>query len=419
MRAAKIASPAHMQTAGARKHVLDSLALGCQAIDYHFKMAEMKRTRSRKKHPLRLHVQLPFEGSKVSLSGLSASDRVSDVKCRQEQDIGILQEMYHLSYLDTAPMEDESTLADNDVISGGTLQVRPWRMWADLLSAAWKGDIDECFGISMDLTGSTEWSRHCAWCALFIASHRGHFNLVAKLIEKTSIPMNAQSESGWTVLHAAARMGQWKALCILVDHGIDVRVLDANGQSAFDLARKHGHKKCEHSLNFCQWNLQKDKIVKERRYDYDAGRARQNASRQAHLYRDSTLTTWLSGPRGNLYMAQVPNTVSVHSVARHKREREERATLPEIKIAGEERPNSREKLDFDYGWFDSLRAQQLIPPTQHVLTYANPSSCHLRPRSLLNPRGFKTQLYFPPPAPPTTKRLLASYSARRKVGGAG
>ena len=379
-------------------------------------MADRKRTRSRKKQQLRLHIQLPFEAPKVSLDNLFTSNRVSAVKCRLEQDVGILQEMYHLSYLDTAPMEDDTTLADHDVINGGTLQVRPWRMWADLLSAAWKGDVDECFSISMDLTGSTEWSRHCAWCALYIASHRGHYTLVAKLIEKTSIPVNSQSESGWTVLHAAARMGQWKALCILLDHGADVRLLDSNGQSAFDLARKHGHKKCEHSLNFCQWNLQKDKIVKERRYDYDADRTRQNASRQAHLFRDSTLTTWLSGPRGNLYMTHIPNTVTVHQVSRHRKERKERETLPEIKVAGEERSSAQEKLEFDYGWFDSLRAQQLIPPTQHVLTYANPSSCHLRPRSLLNPEGFKTQLYFPPPAPPTARTLA---SARKKGGGAG
>ena len=362
------------------------------------------RRRSRTKPQLRLYVQLPFEWPRVTLHGLRASDRVSDVKRRLEQDLGLLQEMYHLSYLDMAPMEDSSTLSDHDIVSGGTLRVCAWRTWADLLSAAFLGDAQECFAISMDITGSSEWSRHCAWCALFIAAHRGHYGLVAKLIESSSIPINAQSESGWTPLHAAARMGHWKTLCILADHGADVRILDSNKHSAFDLARKHGHKKCEHSLNFCQWNLQKDKIVKERKNDYHAGRARQNASRQAHLYRDSTLTTWLSGPRGNLYMAQIPNKVTIHEVSRHERERREMDTLPQIKITGEERTSTQEKLDFDYVWFDSLRAQQLIPPTKDVLTYANPSSCSLRPKSLLNPGGFKTQLYFPPPAQPTIAR---------------
>ena len=353
---------------------------------------------------LQLHVQLPFESPRVTLDGLRVSDRVSDVKCRLEQDVGLLQEMYHLSYLDTAPMEDSSLLSDHDVVSGGTLQVRPWRMWADLLSAAFLGDTKGCFSISMDITGKSEWNRHCAWCALYISAHRGHYGLVAKLVERTSIPINAQSVSGWTALHAAARMGQWKALCILVDHGADVRILDCNEQSAFDLARKYGHKKCEHSLNFCQWNLQKDRIVKERKHDYSAGRARQVASRQAHLHKDSTVTMWLSGPRGKLYMAQIPNPVTVHEVSRHERKRKETGTLPEIKVTGEERTSAHEKLEFDYGWFDSVRAQQLIPPTKDVLTYANPSSCSLRPRSLLNPGGFKTQLYFPPPAPPTLVR---------------
>ena len=372
------------------------------------------RSRSRRKHQLRLYVQLPFEWPRVTVDDLRASDKVAKVKCRLEQDVGILQEMYHLSYLDTAPMEDGSSLSEHDVINGATLQLRPWRMWADLMSAAFFGDAEECFGLSMKLTGTCEWNRHCAWCALYIASHRGHYNLVAKLIEKTSIPMNAQSDSGWTALHAAARMGQWKVVCVLVDHGADVRVLDSSGQSAFDLARKHGHKRCEHSLNFCQWNLQKDKIVKERKFDYEAKKARQTASRQAHLFRDSAVTTWLGGARGNLYMAHVPNPVTVHEVSRDKLERKARETLPEIKHAGEERESAQEKLEFNYGWFDSLRAQQLIPPTKHVLTYSDPSSCYLRPRSLLNPEGYKTQLYFPPPAPPTGREL-----ARRKGGGAG
>lgn len=370
-------------------------------------MAEKPVSRGRlrrKPRDLRLFVQLPFDVPKCELGHLQTSDRVADVKCRLEQDVGVLQEMYHLSYLDAAPMEDYSTLCQHDVINGATLQVRPWRMWADLMSAAFFGDIEECFRLSMKLTDSSEWSRHCAWCALYMASHRGHYKLVAKLIEKASIPVNAQSESGWTALHAAARMGRWKALCVLVDSGADVRVLDSSRQSAFDLARKHGHKRCEHSLNFCQWNLQKDKIVKERKNDYDATMARQSASRQAHQFRDSTLTTWLGGARGNLYMAQVPNSVTVSQVMRHEQRRKERERLPEIKQAGEERLSIQEKLEFDYGWFDSLRAQQIIPCTKHVLTYSDPSSCQLRPRSLLNPQGYKTQLYFPPPAPPTTRR---------------
>ena len=375
-------------------------------------MAERRKPRSRslKRQSLRLFVQLPFEWPPIAVDRLSSSDTISALKRRLEHDVGLLQEMYHLSYLDAAPMDDHTSLAEHDVVSGGTLQVRPWRMWGDLLSAAYLGDEKECFDLSMDLRGTSEWNRHCAWCALYIAAHRGHYSLVTKLIEKTSVPINAQSPSGHTALHAAARMGQWKALCILVDHGADVRILDSNKQSAFDLARKHGHKKCEDSLNFCQWNLQKDKTVKERRFDYDADRARQNASRQAHMFRDSTMTTWLGGARGNLYMAHVPNPVTVHDVFKHRRERKERESLPQV---GDERTDTEEKLDFNYGWFDSLRAQQLIPPTKHVLTYADPSSCHLRPRSLLNPGGYKTQLYFPPPAPPTSRQL-----ARRKGGGA-
>ena len=371
-------------------------------------------TRSRVLKPkkrLQLFLEVPFEDApKLTVEGVSVKSKVSTLKTRLEQDAGLIPWTYHLSYLDTAPMEDHSTLIEHDIINGATLQVHLWRIWIDLLTAAYSGDVEECFLCSMSITGDSEWIKKCAWTTLYTAVHRGHHILVAELLKRTSLAINTQSSCGWTVLHAAARKGHWKVLCILLDNGSDVRITDNKGRTAFDLSRKHGHKKCENSLNFSQWNLQKDVIVKERKYDYDAAKARRAATRCTHQYKDSRLTGWLSGPRGHLYMAHTPNPVTVKVVAQHKEKEKVRkssqASSSETCSIEEERDPSK-KLEFNYGWFDSVRAQQLIPCTHDILTYTDPSSCQLRPRTVLNPGGYKTQLYVPPA------------TAKAKEGGAG
>ena len=340
-----------------------------------------------------------------SINNLSPLTTISSLKTLIEQDIGILREMYTLTYLDTCPLLDHTTLQQNFVVNGGTMALRPWRMWEDLLSRSYSGHLELC----MSVTCSSEWNKYCAWVALYIASHRGHHLLVATLLNETGAQINLKSSCGWTPLHAAARTGQWKVLCILLDKGADVRLKDNRTLTAFDLARKHGHKKCENSLNFCQWNLQKHYIVQERRKEYDPNNSRRTAERQSHLAHDSTLTTWLYGKQGQLYMTQLNNTVPVRKVKLYNKLQ---STIPKkgtssissfqtnstgklsIQNEADYQRNDCQgaKFDFDYGWFDKLRAQQLIPPTHDIITYADPSSYSLRPRSLLNSKGFTIPL---------------------------
>ena len=371
---------------------------------------------STKQGLLSLQVDILLESTTVTkkLVNISLKTKISSLKILIEQDLGILPEMYTLSYLDACPLLEKSSLQENFVVNGATLQLRPWRQWEDLLLYAYLGDHELCLQ-TMHIRGPTEWNKYCAWAALYIASHQGHYLLVANLLEKTGATINSKSPCGWTALHASARTGQWKVLCILLDKGADVRLRDANSLTAFDLARKHGHKKCENSLNFCQWNLQKHYIVQERNKEHDPTKARRTAARQSHLQMDSTLTPWLHGTQGQLYMAQLSNPVSIKEVATYKPAKEDKVQFPSIMktkddtfysslktktpsvpktpdIADEDTLDNDERFDFDYGWFDTLRAQQLIPSTNDILTYANPSSNSLRPRSLLNPEGYTTPI---------------------------
>ncbi|XP_064393433.1 uncharacterized protein LOC135340937 [Halichondria panicea] len=337
----------------------------------------------------KIYIQLPFGSARPCLQEISGQTKIKSLKNRLDKDFGLLPEMYHLSYLDAAPLEEDTCISRHDVITGATLTLTPWRIWEDLLKAAYLGNISDCFECSVNITGQSSWSKYCAWTALYIASHQGHHILVAKLLERTHLAINTTSPYGRTALHAAAKGGHWKTLCVLLDNGADVRIKDDDNKTAFDLSRKYSHKKCEHSLNFCQWNLQKHHIVRERELDYDAGNARRKAGREAHMYADSTHSPGLRGTQGQIYMYQTPNPVSVKHVQDF--EEKDKTSIQKPPVTLESESGDGGKLDFNYGWFDPLRAQQLIPSTHDVITYSDPSSCQLRPKSIVNPGGYTSR----------------------------
>ena len=355
---------------------------------------------------LRLKLELPFafrDSDKLVLKEVDIKTTVSDIKTRIEEEFGILPEMYFLSYLDSVPLEEPDRLWDYDVVHKATLRINVWRMWLELLKSVLLGNIKDSFACSQNIAGTSEWNKYCAWVVLFIASHWGHHHVVAELLKRTSLAINSQSPAGLTAMHAAARMGRWKALCMLIDNGADVRITSQGGDTAQDLAYQFGHKKCENSLRFCQWNLQKHSIVQKRKLDYDAEQQRQLYSRLQFI--DSSQVSSFHGSQGQVYIAHQPNPVSVASV---KKFQKQKASNPLAKKQLLEKieedlsrkdPDEHGKLHFNYGWFDDVRAQQLIPSTRDIMKYSDPSSCQLRPRSLLNPGGYTVQLYNPPPAP--------------------
>lgn len=352
----------------------------------------------------KLKLELPFEcpgTTELVLKNVEDRNKVSEIKYRVEKELGILSDMYYLSYLDSAPMEESSRLCQHDVVPGATLRVNVWRMWQELLKATLAGNIRDCFSCSQNISGDSEWSKYCAWAVLYVAAHRGQHNLVAELLKRTSVAVNFKSlMCGSTALHTTARMGRWKALCMLLNNGADVRISDNEGHTAHDLAQKYGHKKCGNSLSFCQWNLQKHRIVQERKLDYNAVHARDNFYRLAHQMVDSTMKIGFSGTQGQTYRAHIANPVTVHMVQRFEEEKTSNPSAKEklqVKIRDDLSCHNKDgRLDFNYGWFDELRAQQLIPSTHDIIKYSNPSSCQLRPRTLLNPGGFRTSLYTPP-----------------------
>jgi len=109
-----------------------------------------------------VHLELPFDSSSSMINGLYSHSKVSLLRTRIEEDIGILPETYHLTYLDAAPLEDSRSLRSYDVINGATLKLCPWGNWSDLLRAAYIGNTVGCFSCSMGIaiTEDSEWVRN-------------------------------------------------------------------------------------------------------------------------------------------------------------------------------------------------------------------------------------------------------------------
>lgn len=172
-------------------------------------------------------LDLPSE-TRVQLNRLKPETKVAAVKTRIEQEAGILPHTYQLTYLDAAPLEDHRTLADLDVVSGATLRLVVWRLWQGTLVAALRGDIQQCVTELQALgkKGDSKWKSYCRWCTLYTAAHYGHYVLTSTLLRDSTVPVDTQSPCGWTALHASAKMGRWKALCVLIDKGADVRITD-------------------------------------------------------------------------------------------------------------------------------------------------------------------------------------------------
>ena len=413
---------------------------------YHgYNIALLKMNKSRTPVPKRnyfdIFLEIPCDTEKIQLSRIYHKMKVLELKNMIEQEVGLLPEMYCLTYLDDAALTDASTMADNDIVVNATLTVKPWRMWTALLTQAYRGNILKSIHIAHSMEGDMADKKHFAWVALYIASHRGHFRLVAELLRQCLLGINARSPTGWTALHAAARKGHWGVLCVLLDKGGDIQIKDKDGRTPFDIARLHGKKRCEQSLNFCEWNYQKYKIDTERKSDYNARKARDVASRRGHMTFDSSLRTWLNGPYAQRYMLHLPNPVKVSEIKEFDEGKQkeivekfamktnpgkpsqspspvitqrlkpmqnylrERRGAIDTLSSDSDSDDSSDRIYFNYGWFDPIRAQEFIPPTHDILRYSNPSSSHLRPRSVANPSGYVEKLNMTSPPITAVKSL--------------
>lgn len=76
-------------------------------------------------------------------------------------------------------------------------------------------------------------------------AHDGDNKICKELLEKYSFDIHAKDNSGYNVLHYAAKVGDMDFFQYLIERGSDVSATTRNGMSSFHVAAKNGH------LNIC------------------------------------------------------------------------------------------------------------------------------------------------------------------------
>jgi ankyrin repeat protein len=89
--------------------------------------------------------------------------------------------------------------------------------------------------------------------ALIPASEHGYVDVIRELLTETSVDVNHVNQLGWTALLEAILLNdgnarQQESIQLLIDHGADVNLADADGVSPLIHAKKKGFKEIEEIL---------------------------------------------------------------------------------------------------------------------------------------------------------------------------
>nr|XP_040130811.1 ankyrin repeat domain-containing protein 60 isoform X3 [Ictidomys tridecemlineatus] len=147
-----------------------------------------------------LRVRLEDTGEVFRVSNCCGDTTVRELREDLDLIVGIPFNLQRLHYLDQGDMIDDGTLKLHDVVPGGVISLSIWHYdgWIELVLAAVEGDLSKlsCLGITEDSFYRTANSRHLegekwkrwtsqrAFVALYIASHRGHYDMVRYLLEQ-------------------------------------------------------------------------------------------------------------------------------------------------------------------------------------------------------------------------------------------
>ncbi|KAI8504711.1 Ankyrin repeat domain-containing protein 60 [Branchiostoma belcheri] len=263
--------------------------------------------------PLRtfsLKVVLVPTGEMFTIGQAYPEMQVWQLKEAVELEAGIPSNLQRLSYLDEGDMHEDSDLRHNDIVQGGTIKLKVWSQWQTLVEAAAEGDIEKVFQLGVtpdtkfrsptsDYMGPRQrraWFAERAAVALFIASNRGHLDLMHSLMEEGA-DVNATTPSGRTALHAAAARGRGECVDILLEKGARINAADREGKTALTIAADSNHKKTERHLFLFQWQVRATQMR--------ANGSSQDVTLKAHQLFDSKTPTWLKGTQGQLYFAQI------------------------------------------------------------------------------------------------------------------
>ncbi|XP_016058630.1 PREDICTED: LOW QUALITY PROTEIN: ankyrin repeat domain-containing protein 60 [Miniopterus natalensis] len=210
-----------------------------------------------------MQVLLEDTGEMFTVTNCRSDMTVRELKEELDLIVGIPLNLHRLQYLDQGVLMDDTTLKFHDVIPGGIISLCVWRYdgWTDLVLAAVEGDTSKlsCLGVTEDslhLTANLhylgkkqwkKWVHQRAFVALYIASHRGHADVVQYLLEHGA-DCFGRSPMGRTPLHVATAMGQSDCISLLLLHGASIHAKDAKGMTPKTIAHQLNRRQDEQRM---------------------------------------------------------------------------------------------------------------------------------------------------------------------------
>lgn len=249
-----------------------------------------------------------FTGEKFKVDGCSSKMLVRELKEKLELIMGIPVQLQRLFYLDAADLIDSQPLKYVDIVPGALLNATVWNQWLSLVEAAVEGDVfktlkqgvtknskyNDANSQNMLRSVRENWLQERAGVALFIASHRGHEQLVTRLL-LSGTRIDAETPMGRTSLHASGCQGNVRSLLTLLQFGAPTQVCDKNGETALTLAASMGQRLCERYLFMHQWQQRAKRSAKYV----------DRVPLKAHQMYDTHLRTWYTGTKSRLYTAEI------------------------------------------------------------------------------------------------------------------
>ncbi|CAE1227548.1 unnamed protein product [Acanthosepion pharaonis] len=197
---------------------------------------------------------------------------VKELRKLVELATGIPYDLQRLTYLDEAELVDSTTLRENEIVPGGTLNLSVWYIWLELVERAIMGDIPNLLklGVSpiipfsspiteyMDEKTKLAWTRKKAFVVLCIAANRENLLLCQEMmpcIEK----VNMRTPIGRTALHIAASQGRCEMLKLLLENGAKLNLTDIDGFKPLDIAILFGRQEAERLLFMVNWKMKMER----------------------------------------------------------------------------------------------------------------------------------------------------------------
>ncbi|XP_064132508.1 ankyrin repeat domain-containing protein 60 [Loxodonta africana] len=215
-----------------------------------------------------MRVRLEETGEVFRVTNCRSDMTVRELKEELDLMVGVPFNLQRLQYLDQGVLMDDATLKFHDVVPGGIISLCIWHYdgWTELVLASVEGDPSKlsCLGITEDSLYRTtnsehfkgkqwkKWTSQRAFVALYITSHRGHFDAVQYLLEHGANCLS-KSPVGRTPLHVAAAMGRVDCISLLLEHGASINDKDARGETPISIARRLNRKQSERRMFLIHW----------------------------------------------------------------------------------------------------------------------------------------------------------------------